>query len=162
FGVDAGVWFKVGVGGITGHRDFARETGVIVRPQEATFVADAIVRVFIDHGDRTNRLKARLKYVLDAMGVDKFMALVEEKLGRKLTRVQSEAIEARPAFDRLAHIGVRKQKQDGLNWIGVVLPVGRISPAQMRGLATIAGDLGDGDIRLTVWQNLLISGIADD
>jgi ferredoxin-nitrite reductase len=162
FGVDAGVWFKVGVGGITGHKDFARETGVIVKPAEATFVADAIVRVFIDHGDRTNRLKARLKYVLDAMGVDKFMTLVEEKLGRKLTRIPSEAIEPRPAFDRLAHIGVHKQKQDGLNWIGVVLPIGRMSPAQMRGLAKIAGDLGDGDIRLTVWQNLLISGVADD
>jgi len=162
FGVDAGVGFKVGVGGITGHKDFARETGVVVKPAEATFVADAIVRVFIDHGDRTNRLKARLKYVLDEMGVDKFMALVEEKLGRKLTRIPSEAIEPRPVFDRLAHIGVHKQKQDGLNWIGVVLPVGRMSPAQMRGLAKIAGDLGDGDIRLTVWQNLLISGVADD
>ena len=41
----------------------------------------------IDTGDRTNRLKARLKYVLDGMGVDKFMAAVEERLGRPLTRV---------------------------------------------------------------------------
>jgi ferredoxin-nitrite reductase len=162
FGVDAGIYFRVGIGGITGHKDFARETGVIARPEEATFVADAIVRVFIDHGDRTNRLKARLKYVLDAVGVDKFMALVEEKLGRKLTRVPNEAIEPRPTFDRLAHIGVHAQRQAGLNWIGVVLPVGRMTPNQMRGLAKISGDLGDGDIRLTVWQNLLISGVADD
>jgi len=162
FGIGAGVYFKLGVGGITGHRDFARATGVIVKPEEATFVADAIVRVFIDHGDRTNRLKARLKYVLDNLGVDKFMTLVEEKLGRKLTRVPEEAIETRPVFDRLAHVGVHQQKQAGLNWIGVVLPVGRLTPEQMRGLAKIAADLGDGDIRLTVWQNLLISGVADD
>ena len=127
FGVDAGIYFKLGIGGITGHKDFARSTGVIVKPEEATFVADAIVRVFIDHGDRTNRLKARLKYVLDNMGVEKFLTLVEEKLGRKLTRVPDDAIEVRPAFDRLAHIGVHKQKQAGLNWIGVVLPVGRLS-----------------------------------
>jgi ferredoxin-nitrite reductase len=162
FGIAPGVWFRVLLGGITGHKDFARETGVIVKPAEATMVADAIVRVFIDHGDRTDRTKARLKYVLDAMGFEKFLALVEEKLGRKLPRVPSEAILPRPLFSRSAHIGVRKQKQAGLNWIGVALNVGRLSPEQMRGLANIARDLGDGDIRLTVWQNLLISGVPDD
>jgi ferredoxin-nitrite reductase len=156
------VWFRLGVGGITGHRDFARETGIVVKPEDATGVADAIVRVFIDTGDRTNRLRARLKYVLDGMGVDKFMEAVEERLGRKLVRAPSEAIAARPAFDRMAHIGVHKQKQDGLNWIGVLLPVGKITCDQMRGLARIANDLGDGEIRLTVWQNFLISGVRDD
>ncbi len=85
------------------------------------------MRVFIEHGDRTNRNKARLKYVLDAMGFDKFLALVEEKLGAKLVRVPSEAVAPRPAFDRAAHIGVHPQKQKGLNWIGVVLPVGKLT-----------------------------------
>ena len=94
---------------------------MIVKPEDAAEVADAIVRVFIDHGDRTNRTKARLKYVLDAWGFEKFLAAVEEKLGRKLARVPAEAIAPRPAFDRLAHIGVHPQKQPGLNWIGVVL-----------------------------------------
>jgi ferredoxin-nitrite reductase len=125
-------------------------------------VADAIVRTFIDHGDRTDRTKARLKYVLDAMGFEKFLALVEEKLGRSLPRVPSEATLPRPVFSRSAHIGVHKQKQAGLNWIGVALNVGRLSPEQMRGLAGVAQELGDGDIRLTVWQNLLISGVPDD
>jgi ferredoxin-nitrite reductase len=161
FGVEPGVWFRVAVGGITGHKDFARETGVIVKPAEATAVADAIVRVFIDHGDRTNRTKARLKYVLDAFGIEKFMGLVEEKLGRKLLHVPNEAMAPRPAFDRFAHIGVHAQKQAGLNWIGVALPVGRMSSDQMRGLAAVARDFGDGDIRLTVWQNFLISGVPD-
>ncbi len=159
FGVEPGVWFRLTLGGITGHRDFARDTGVIVKPADATKVADAIVRVFSAHGDRTNRNKARMKYVLDAMGFDKYLALVEEKLGAKLTRVPAEAVAPRPAFDRAAHIGVHAQKQAGLHWIGVVLPVGKLSGAQMRGLARIARELGDGDIRLTVWQNLLISGI---
>ena len=109
---------------------------MIVRPEDATNVADAVVRVFIEHGDRTNRNKARLKYVLDAWGFDKFIAAVEEKLARKLDRVPAEAVPPRPAFDRTAHIGVHAQKQPGLNWIGVVLPVGRLTVAQMRGLAT--------------------------
>jgi ferredoxin-nitrite reductase len=162
FGAEPGVWFRLLLGGITGHMDFGRETGVIVRPAEATMVADAVVRAFIDHGDRTDRTKARLKYVLDAMGIERFLGLMEEKLGRKLTRVPAEAISPRPAFSRTAHIGVHRQKQAGLNWIGVALNVGRLSPEQMRGLAKIARDLGDGDIRLTVWQNLLISGVPDD
>jgi ferredoxin-nitrite reductase len=161
FGVEPGIWFRLGVGGITGHRDFARETGVIVKPAEASKIADAIVRVFIEHGDRTNRNKARLKYVLDQLGVEKFLGYVEEKLGAPLIRVPAEAILPRPAFDRVAHIGVRAQRQSGRNWIGVVLPVGKLTAEQMRGLATIAHDLGDGDIRLTVWQNLLISGVPD-
>jgi ferredoxin-nitrite reductase len=162
FGIEPGVWFRLGLGGITGHKDFAKETGILVKPDDATQVADAIVRVFIDLGDRTNRLKARLKYVIDTMGMEKFLVAVEEKLGRALTRVPPEAFGPRPAFDRMAHIGVHAQKQAGLNWIGVALPVGKLTCAQMRGLAKIARDLGDGELRLTVWQNLLIPGVRDE
>ena len=160
-GVEPGIYYQLGLGGITGHRDLARPTGVILPPADATRIADAIVRVFIEHGDRTNRLKARLKYVLDAWGFEKFLETVEEKLGRKLVRVSADAIAQRPEFDRLAHIGVHPQKQAGLNWIGIALKLGRLSAEQMRGLAKLSADFGDGDIRLTVWQNLLLSGVAD-
>jgi len=162
FGVPPGVYFRLALGGVTGHKDFARDTGVVVRPADATKVADAVVRVFIVHGDRTNRNKARLKYVLDSFGFDTFLAMTEEKLGAPLLRVPPEAVAPRPPFDRTGHVGVHRQKQEGLNWIGVVLPVGRMTAGQMHGLARIAADLGDGDLRLTVWQNLLISGVADD
>jgi ferredoxin-nitrite reductase len=161
FGLSPRVWFKLGLGGITGHRDFTRETGVLVQPKDACTVADAVVRLFIDHGNRSDRTKARLKYVLDAMGIEKFVALLEEQLGRKLDRAQPGALAPRPAFSRTAHFGVHPQKQAGLNWIGVVVPVGRMSVAQMRGLADVARAFGDGDVRLTVWQNLLISGVPD-
>jgi ferredoxin-nitrite reductase len=160
--VAPGVWFRLMIGGITGHRDFARETGVVVKPADATKVADAIVRVFIDHGDRTDRTKARLKYVIDRFGLDKVLGLVEEKLGRKLDRVPGDAFAPRPPFDRTAHIGVHPQKQPDRNWVGVVLPVGKMTADQMRGLAQIVRDLGDGDIRLTVWQNLIISGVRSE
>ncbi len=162
FGVEAGIWFRLAIGGITGHGEFARDTGIVVRPEHATGIADAIVRVFIETGDRTNRLKARMKYVIDGMGIDKFLAAVEARYGRGLSRVPPQAFVQRPAPDRMAHIGAHPQRQAGLNWIGVVLPMGRLTCGQMRGVAKIAGDLGDGDIRLTVWQNLLISGVPDD
>ena len=162
FGLQPGIRFKLCLGGLTGHRDFTRDTGVLVPPAQATEVADAVVRVYIDHGDRTDRSKARLKYVLDRMGVAPFLTLVEERLGRKLDRAVPDALAPRPPFSRSAHIGVQKQKQPGLNWIGVVLSIGRLTAVQMRGLAAIASSLGDGDVRLTVWQNLLISGVRDE
>ncbi len=69
-------------------------------------MADAIVRVFIDHGDRTDRKKARLKYVLDAWGLDKFLAEVEAKLGRKLVRLPADKVSAPNRQDRQAHVGI--------------------------------------------------------
>jgi ferredoxin-nitrite reductase len=84
---------------------------------------------------------------------------MEEKIGHQLVRAPAEAIAPRPAFDRLAHIGAHPQKQPGLCWLGVVLPVGKLTAAQMQGLAAVAREFGDGEIRLTVWQNLLISGV---
>lgn len=160
-GVEPGIWFRLVLGGITGHMDFARPTGVYIRPEDATAVADAIIRVFIDHGDRTDRNKARLKYVLDAWGFDKFLLAVEERLGKPFARVPEDCVKPRPPIDRLAHIGVHPQVQPSFNWVGIVLPSGKMTAAQMRGLSEIACTLGDGDIRLTVWQNLLISGVRD-
>jgi ferredoxin-nitrite reductase len=161
-GVEPGIWFRLLLGGITGHKDFARPTGVYLKPEEAVDVADAIVRIFIDHGDRTDRNKARLKYLLDAWGFDKFVAEIEARLGRPLARVPEDCIKDRPKPDRLAHVGVHRQKQPGENWIGVVLKSGHLSAAQMAGLSRIAQEHGDGDIRLTVWQNLILSGVRDD
>jgi ferredoxin-nitrite reductase len=155
------VMYRLGLGGITGHRDFTRETGVIVAPQDATKVCNAILRVFIRHGNRTDRTKARLKYLLDAWGIEKFLTAVEEELGGPLTRVDADAMLPRLAQDKHGHVGVHGQKQSGLNYVGVVCPVGRLTSERMRALATIADRYGSGTIRLTVWQNLLISDIAD-
>jgi ferredoxin-nitrite reductase len=161
FGVAPGVYYRLALGGITGHRDFARPTGVIIRPDEANAVCYAILRVFIDNGDRTNRAKARLKYVLDAWGFDRFLAETEKALGRPLTRVADEALAPPRPQQRHGHIGVHPQKQDGVRYIGVVCPVGRLTSERMRGLAEIAQRCGSGTIRLTVWQNLLISDVPE-
>ena len=159
--VAPGIWYRLALGGITGHKDLARDTGVIVAPSDAVAVADAVIRVFIAHGNRTDRNRSRLKYVLDDWGFERFLAAVEEKLARRLIRLGTEFVAPRPVYDRLGHIGVHPQAQAGLNWVGVALPVGKLTVAQMRVIAAIAQNCGDGDIRLTVWQNLLISGVPD-
>ena len=59
------------------------------------------------------------------------------------------------------HLGVYKQKQKGLNYIGVAIPVGRLRTRQIRRIADLAENYGNGDLRLTVWQNLLITNVPD-
>ena len=156
-----GVYFRLRLGGITGHRDFARDTGVLLRRDECVPVAAAIVRVFIAAGDRTDRKKARLKYVLDEWGFDRFLRAVERELGRPLRRVALDRCDPPAEPDRWGHVGVHAQRQPGRCYIGVVLPVGRVSVDQMDGLAAIAERYGSGVIRLTVWQNLLISDVPE-
>jgi ferredoxin-nitrite reductase len=158
--VAAGVYFRVALGGITGHGDIARDVGVLCKPGECVGVAAAIVKAFIEHGDRTDRKQARLKYVLERMGLEGFWNDVETRLGHRLPRLPLAACASRPAIDRYAHIGWHPQIQEGLLYAGILLPVGKITVLQMRGLADIARRFGDGDIRLTVWQNLLLSGIS--
>ncbi len=158
----AGVYFRLTLGGITGHKDFARDTGVLVSPEECIQVAAAIVRVFIDHGDRTDRKKARLKYLLDKWGLEKYVAETEKLLPFKLKRLSREECELRPQVSKHGHVGIFPQKQPGLNYIGVVLPVGRMTCPQMHGLAKISEQFGSGTLRLTVWQNLLISDVPDE
>jgi ferredoxin-nitrite reductase len=158
--VPAGVYLRLRLGGITGHRDFALDEGVVLRAEECVPVAEAIVRVFSERGDRTNRQKARLKYVLDAAGHGQFMNWVEEKLGRTLTRLPLGECEPRPAADRAAHIGFHAQKQPGMFYVGILPPVGKLTAAQMRGVADLAARHG-GSIRLTVWQNLLVTNIPE-
>jgi len=165
-GVDAGVWCRIALGGITGHKDFARDTGLMCRPEETVDVAEAMLRVFVEHGDRTNRKKARLKYLLEKHGVDWFLEQSQEMLDSfntnvKLVHLDQSYTQPRVPIDRQAHIGVHPQKQFGLNYIGVALELGRMSPDQMRALADVAQKYGDGDIRLTVWQNPLIPFVPD-
>ena len=156
-----GVYFRLQLGGITGHHDFAHETGVLLKPEECVKVAGAVVRAFIAHGDRTNRAKARLKYVLDRMGREEFLKEVEKEYGTPLRRAAGIELAPRRSADKHGHIGVHAQRQPGLTYLGVVLPVGRMTSDQMRGLAEISERYGSGTLRLTVWQNLLISDVAD-
>jgi len=157
-----GVYFRLALGGITGHQDFARDTGFLLKPEECVPVAAAIVRVFIDEGDRTDRKKARLKYVLDRLGFESFMEKVQLYTPFELRRLALDECEERPEIDRVAHVGVHAQAQDGLFYIGVVTPVGKLEPAQMRGLADLCQSYGDGTIRLTAWQNLLLPDVREE
>jgi ferredoxin-nitrite reductase len=156
-----GVYFRLQLGGISGHKDFARDTGVLIKPEDCVTVAAAIVRVFIENGDRTDRTKARLKYVLDRWGLPRYIEETEKHLPFKLVRFPLAECEPRPPVVKHGHLGFHAQKQPGLFYVGVLLPVGLLTD-QMRSLADLAERHGSGTIRLTVWQNLLISDIPEE
>lgn len=166
-GVEPGIYCRILLGGITGHLDFARDTGVVCNPEDTPEISEAMLRVYIEHADRTNRKKARLKYVLDKHGFDWFIERTQEKLdefgnGVQLMRLSQDYDAPRNEIKRQGHIGVHAQKQAGLNYVGVALELGRMSPEQMRAIGAIAQKYGKNDIRLTVWQNLLIPHIRDE
>jgi ferredoxin-nitrite reductase len=165
--IEPGTYCRLILGGITGHKDFARDTGYICKPEDSPEISEAILRVFLEHGDRTNRNKARFKYVLDEHGFEWVIDKIQEKLDDFGNGVELKALERnfeapRAAINRQGHIGVHPQSQAGLSYIGVALKVGRLSPSQMRALGRIAQNYGSNDIRLTVWQNLIIPNIPND
>jgi len=160
--IPAGVYFRVQLCGITGHRQFATDCGLLLRPDQTIAVAAAMIRVFTQHGDRTNRKKARLKYLVDDWGVERFLSETEKLLAFPLIHIPASECEPRRPINRVGHIGVHPQSQPGLHYIGVVVPVGHLPVAQMRAIAETADRFGSGEVRLTVWQNLLIPNIPTE
>ena len=110
----------------------------------------------------TDGRKARLKYLLDSWGVERFLKKTEKLLAFPLIRVPISECEPRHAINRAAHIGVHRQSQQGLHYIGVAVPVGRLPSSQMRALAAIADEFGTGELGLTVWQNLIIPNVSSE
>ena len=105
-----------------------------------------------------SRVKARLKFMVDDIGVDGMRERVEAKLGRTLERFDAAADRRR---SRRAHVGVHAQKQDGLSYIGVPVQLGLTSGDQLIAVADLAESLG-GDIRLTRQQNLIVTGVPNE
>jgi len=156
-----GIYFRVELCGITGHKQLAQDSGILVKPTEALAVCAAMIRVFLENGDRTDRKKARLKYLVDKWGVEKFLAETQKKLAFPLVKFPLEQCIKRPAAVKHGHIGVYRQAQPGKNYIGVVVPVGVLSTKQMRRVADLAANYGTGALRLTPWQNVLIPDVPD-
>ncbi len=157
------VFFRIALGGATGHKAFARDIGVLVKPAELNKVVCALLRVYIANGNRGDRKKARLKHLLEKWTLDQYIAETEKLLGTQLTRAPYDPETMRWPSQGLphTHIGDYPQKQPGFNYVGVAVPVGQITPKQLLRLADIAEHYGSGEVRLTVWQNLIIPNVAD-
>jgi sulfite reductase (NADPH) hemoprotein beta-component len=137
-------------------------------------VTEALLRLFHDHGNRDNKSRARMKYVLRKLGEEKFKALYADYRGKvdaeaaaelrmpenprnaPLPPVTGTEGAAAPGYLAWRGASVVDQRQDGYTAVYVRLFLGDITSAQMRSLASILGRYGDGTIRLTIDQNLVI------
>lgn len=154
-----GAAFRIALGGATGHKAFARDLGVLVPPDRLVKTIVAIVRVFIAHGNRQDRKRARLKHLLEKWSLDKYLAETEKRLGFSLPRVPLEPLSYPSQDIPHSHVGAFPQKQPGLYYLGISFPAGQVTPRQMLRLAELAENYGSGEVRLTVWQNLLLPNI---
>jgi len=152
--------FNIIVGGFFSSKRIAAAIplNVWVPPSDVVALCEALLIVFRDHGLRESRQKARLMYLIDEWGIEKFRAEVEKQMGKSLAiAAEKDEIE----WEKRDHIGVHPQKQAGLNYVGLQIPVGRMYADDMYEFARLADAYGTGDIRLTVEQNILITNVPD-
>ena len=152
--------FNVVVGGFFSAKrcEAAIPMNVWVRPnQEVVDLCRGILEVYRDNGLRANRQKSRLMWLIDEWGIEEFRTRVANHLGYPLaTAAEKDAID----WEKRDHLGVFPQKQEGLSYIGLCVPVGRLFADDMLDLARIAEVYGSGELRLTVEQNVIIPNIA--
>ncbi len=151
---------------------------ILLPPEKCLPVLAALADVYLAHSKTTSKRRLRLLELLNTLGCENYLQEVQQRLTFPL--LYSDLIPQPPSrhgkgeeFSPLLageglgerldakyqHIGIHPQRQQGLFYIGVVLPLGRLESNQMRGLADLATKYGSGTLRLTPWQNLLITDI---
>lgn len=157
---DGEIYFRILLGGVTGHKEFAEDSGFLCRPEDAVEVCAALVRIWMKHGKRDNRNRARLIYLVKDWGYEKYMEETQKLLGFPLIPLDPSRVlpHTKPNVPH-PHVGVHPQKQEGLYCLGVHVPVGLLPSDEARVLARIAETCGSGDLRLTIYQNVMIPNL---
>jgi sulfite reductase (NADPH) hemoprotein beta-component len=153
------VGYNVSVGGGMGMTHGEPETyprvGNVIgfcKPEDVLDVAEKTVTVQRDYGDRSNRKHARVKYTIDDMGLDRFAALVNERLTVKLEPAREYSFTS--TGDRIGWV----EGDDGLSHYTVFIENGRVRGQAMAGLHAIA-ELNIGRFLMTANQNLILADI---
>ncbi|MDH6089941.1 precorrin-3B synthase [Umezakia ovalisporum] len=166
--IDSQVYFRLYLSvGVKGKPPI--DTGVVLSPEECLQVLPALADVYLEHTDINSRRKLRLRELLNHLSCESYLQEVEQRLPFKFTlHPRFNTTSSSQFFPPLqeqrlnshhGHIGIHPQRQPGLYYIGVVLPLGRLESKQMKGLADLATEFGSGTLRLTPWQNLLLTDI---
>jgi len=140
----------------------AKDTGIVFKPEKAITVLEALAETYLKHIDTKNRRKLRLREIINNITVKEYLHQVQENLNPDILKITKTPLRAFAPMREKTHIGVYSQRQTGLYYIGIVLPLGRLETWQIRGLANIAKRYGDDNIRLTPWQNLLLTDIPQN
>lgn len=154
---DGTLGFNVLVGGgLSDGPRIASDTDVFVRPDQSVEIMRAIAQLFGELGNRENRWTSRLRYLVQELGPEGFRAELAKRAAFELTPA-GEHLSKRHRGD---HIGVHPQKQAGLFYVGLNVPVGRMSGDDLVELARLAEAYGS-DLRLATDQNIILTGVPE-
>ncbi|HZM89449.1 MAG TPA: nitrite/sulfite reductase [Blastocatellia bacterium] len=157
-----GVVFRARVGGgLSTSPRFSKDLGVLVEPGEVVELCAAIAAVFRDNGNRENRKRARLKFLVEQWEIPRFRDEVESRLGWKLRRADQAEAAAVTDRDR-THLGIHRQRGDSFHYAGIALVGGRTSSDQLKLLAELAEKHGRGRLRTTNTQNIILLDIDSE
>ncbi len=155
---DGTLGFNVRVGGgLSDGPRMASDIDVFIEPEDAVEVCRGVAQVFGELGNRENRWLARMRYLVQELGPERFREELEKRVD----------IPLRPAGEDLTshyrgdHIGVHEQKDDGVYYVGLNVPVGRMSGGQFEEAGRLAEEYGS-DVRLATDQNLIVTGVPED
>ncbi len=171
--------FAVYVGGGMGaYSRVADPFDEFVPAGEIHLVAEAVKRVFDKHGNRKNKHKARLRFLIEQIGCKRFRELYETELAelRKsalpelaIRDIPTRTRQSPPSatgredgFEEWRSKNIVPQKQDGFNLIHIPLFLGDIPADTLGRLADVVQDHGEGMVRTTQWQNLVIRSVHEN
>ncbi|PGM52636.1 ferredoxin--nitrite reductase [Bacillus sp. AFS053548] len=153
----SGFHLKVG-GGLSSAPHLAQELDVFLLPHQVKEVAIAVTTIFRDYGYREKRHHSRLKFLVADWGVEKFKEVLEGYTGKLLTKGTG----FEESWNAGYFYGVQPQKQEGLNYVGLSIPVGRLHSKEVFELARIVKKYGNGEIRNCNSQNLILPNIPTE
>ncbi len=156
-GEDGGVFFRVLLGGTQGQNPHLPwHLPVLVAPHQAVDVARVVLDLFRERGSREKRDAARFRFLLEQIGVAGVLERLDERLDYRLL---PSAAEPQPPSGYDDQVGWIAQQDPGLWALGLAVPLGRLTWQQLEGLARVAKKWGDGSLRTTPEQGLLVTGI---
>ncbi len=160
-GDEIGYTVRVG-GGLSNEPHLAVKLDAFIRPDQAVEVAHAITQIFRDQqGLRESRDRARIKYLFmrENWTAESFLAELERRVGYSFDPAAPEVLPNDVLRD---HVGIHRQKQTGLSYVGASVLRGRLSGDQLAAAAELAERFGDGQLRTTIMQNLLFVNIPNE
>jgi len=145
-------------GGLSDGERLASDIDVFVVPEQAVEITRAIAQLFGELGNRESRGLARMRYLVQELGPEGFRAELATRT-RFALAVAGEELTKRYRGD---HVGVHRQRNPGLFYVGCSVPVGRMSGIELVEAARLARTYGDGTIRLATDQNFVLTGVPED
>jgi sulfite reductase (ferredoxin) len=157
-GIETGFSLRIG-GGLSTNPHLGVRLNAFIQWDQVLAVVRGVAEIFRDaEALRENRERARLKFLFLQHGwtAETFLDALHERIGFKLDPAEAEEI---PADVYRDHVGIHRQKQPGLSYVGSSVLRGRITPQQLRAAADLSDRYADGHLRNTVMQNLLIVNV---